>query len=442
VFEGLPMLPAGTVPLSLLVVLEIFRTCLTAPSFATFAALVTGMVARSGRRTVTGMLTGAGLSAIWPHDRAHRFFSRARWDVAAVGLALAAFIVACLVAPGAAVLVAVDDTLFKRGGKKVYGAAWQYDGAAKNSKPVGRGTCFVVVCVVVRLPFLTRPIALPVLARLWRPKTGPSKVEIAAELIALLAGAFEGRRIHVVGDGAYHGKPLRKLPAGVSWTCRIPKSAVLYELAPPRTGRRGRPRLKGERLGSVKELAERAIYTAYQVRRYGRPPETVQIAEVTALWYGSFHTRTVRVIFVRNASGKWEMALVTTDLEATAAELVERYSTRWSIEVTFEETRQHLGAGQAQNRTRLAVERTVPFGLYVYAITVAWYALYGHHPADVAEHRERSPWYDSKTTPSFQDMVIKLRRTIIAARFTPNDAGHPTDHEITAVHLAWAAAAA
>ena len=438
------MLPPGTVPPSLLLVLAVFRDCFTAPSFETFAALVTGTVTRTGRRTVTGMLTGAGLSARWPHDRAHRFFSAGVWDLDRVGLVLAGLIVERLLPAGAVLQVAVDDTLFKRPGRKVFGAAWQYDGAATGPKPIGRGTCFVVLALVVRLPFLTRPVALPVLARLWRPKQERTKVDLALELVALLARASPDRRIDVVADGAYHGRALRELPGRVTWACRLPVNAALYELAPPPTGRRGRPRLKGAKIGTPKSWAEQAVFTAHTVTRYNRPPATVHIAERICLWYGSFHTRTVRVLLVRGpgSTKPFDLALVTTDLTTPAAEPVERYAGRWSIETTFEEVREHLGVGQAQNRVRAAVERTVPFGLYVYSLTVVWYALHGHHPADVAEHRARAPWYTTKTTPSFQDMVVKLRRTVIAARNMPEHAGQPTDHEIAAVHRAWAAAAA
>ncbi|MFI6368546.1 hypothetical protein ACIBG0_38150 [Nocardia sp. NPDC050630] len=101
-----------------------------------------------------------------------------------------------------------------------------------------------------------------------------------------------------------------------------------------------------------------------------------------------------------------------------------------------------MGVGQAKNRTRPAVERTIPFGLYVYTIVVAWYVLYGYHPADVAEHRARSPWYGSKTTPSFQDMLVKLRRTIIAARLLPTTQVSSRLTKSPTVHLAWAAVAA
>jgi hypothetical protein len=71
------MLVDPTVPASLLAVLELVRGNFTTPTFRTFAALVTGLIAQTGRCTVTGMLTGAGLTQAWSHDRAHAFFSRA-----------------------------------------------------------------------------------------------------------------------------------------------------------------------------------------------------------------------------------------------------------------------------------------------------------------------------------------------------------------------------
>ena len=55
--QTLPVLPA-----SLGQVLAPLRSCFTAPSYRTFTALVTGMLAQTGPRTVCGML-----SAAWPH---------------------------------------------------------------------------------------------------------------------------------------------------------------------------------------------------------------------------------------------------------------------------------------------------------------------------------------------------------------------------------------
>jgi hypothetical protein len=94
-FQGnglLPMLP-DMVPASLMTLLQAFAPLLTAPSFRTFTALACGFLAQPGKRTVCGMLTGAGLSRVWPHDRAHWFFCRARWNADDLGLAAAVLVV-------------------------------------------------------------------------------------------------------------------------------------------------------------------------------------------------------------------------------------------------------------------------------------------------------------------------------------------------------------
>src|SRR6185437_3715104 len=101
------MLPDGTlqVPASLMTLLASLAPLFTAPSFRTFCGLACGFLAQPGKRTVCGMLAGAGLARLWPHDRAHWFFSRARWDADELGLAVARLVVALLVPAGQPVLV-------------------------------------------------------------------------------------------------------------------------------------------------------------------------------------------------------------------------------------------------------------------------------------------------------------------------------------------------
>ena len=152
------MLPPPTVPVSLVDVLQIVRSCFTAPTFATLCSLVTGVLAADGPRTVTGVWSAAGLAGRCHWSRGHRFFSRATWDLDRVGLALARTVVTAFVPAGAAVTVAADDSLFHRYGKKVHGAKYQHDGSAKGRDGIGRGNCFVIVGIVVALPFLARQI--------------------------------------------------------------------------------------------------------------------------------------------------------------------------------------------------------------------------------------------------------------------------------------------
>ena len=185
-----------------------------------------------------------------------------------------------------ALTIAVDDTLFKRSGKKVFGAAWHHDGAAKGPKPIGFGNCWVVAGIVVQLSFLSRPVCLPVLARLWRPRhTG--KIAYARELAELIAARYPDRTVHVVGDAAYVGERLRDIDGRITWTSRLKVTSVLHQLPPPRTGRSGRPRTRGARLGTPADVAALAATTNTwrdtRVRRYGRT-DAVQITERVCLW--------------------------------------------------------------------------------------------------------------------------------------------------------------
>jgi hypothetical protein len=443
------MLRVDRLPRSLLGVLEEFRPCFTAPTFTTFALLAAGLIARPAGRTVCGMLSGAGLGGVWHHSRAHRFFACARWSADAVGLVVLRVACGWLVPAGAPLLIAVDDTMFRRAGRKVDAAYWGYDGSLKvapGNRKLSRGNTFVIAAVVVDLPFLRRPVALPVAARLWR-RGGPVKTALARELIEVIAAAPCARRrvVHVVADTAYVCTELRRLPAGVTLTGPLPRHASLYEVhpeldCPPARGRkRGRPRALGARIGTPAELAAAGPGRAAVVARYGtRAPVT--ICERRCLWPGVFQSRPVRVITV-SEPGKM-LALVTTDMTAPAGQLITRYAARWAIEVATQDAKDITGAGEARNRLPRAVERTVPFALFTQSIVIIWYQLAGHHPSVARDRRAAAPWYATKRYPAYLDMIVKLRRVLIAAQFSPGVPREPTPGEIHTIQLAWADAAA
>jgi hypothetical protein len=165
---------------------------------------------------------------------------------------------------------------------------------------------------------------------------------------------------------------------------------------------------------------------------------------VTCLWYGAWRTDPVRVILLREAATTtgYDLALVTTDQATPPEQIIARYAARWSIEVLFQEAKHLLGVGQARNRVRKAVERTVPFGLFCHSILTLWYALHGHDTNDPARRRAAAPWYRTKTEPATLDMLTKLRRLIITARFLPTTPRPATTEEILEVQHAWALAAA
>ena len=447
------------VPSSLNELLVLFAPCFSQPTFRTFCALVVGQISQTGLRTVTGMLVGARLSTVWHHCRAHRFFSFSEWCPDELGLRLAELIVERLLPPGAVVLVAVDDTLLHRLGRKIHACFWHHDATANSDKAaVAWGNNWVVVGIVVRLPFLERSICVPVLFRLWRPKRKhipkhksdperPGKPELAREMVDLLAGRLRGRTIHVVGDAAYGSGAWKGMEKRVTVTFRLRQNATVYAPGPPRppAGQRGRgrPRKWGAKLPDLAEIAKDPAtrWEEQTVRRYGKQ-ETLKLCAIDCLWEPLGADTRCRLILVKDEDKPcgYQLALLTTDLQASAGQIVERYSERWPIEVAFEEGKVIFGIGDARNRAKTAVERTVPFQFIAMGVTITWYALSGHHPNDVKEHQDRAPWYATKVAPSFADMLAKARRVIIACQFHPGTGRTPTPAEIQQVQHAWAVA--
>lgn len=186
-----------------------------------------------------------------------------------------------LVSAGAPVDVAVDDTFFKRRGKRVWAAPWFHDGSAQGPAKTGYGHNWVILAVVVRLPFISRPVGVPVMAKLViKGSNSKSRLWLARRMAERLAGALPGRQVRVTADSAYAGGELKGLPAGISRTTRLRKDAALHGLPPERTGKPGRPRVKGDRLPSLAGLTATAEFSQVTVTRYQKA-ETIQAAVVT-----------------------------------------------------------------------------------------------------------------------------------------------------------------
>ena len=454
------------VPSSLDALLFLFAGAFSAPTFQTFRMLVVGFICRVGEHSVCGMLQAVRLERVWHHSRGHAFFAERKWCPDELGLLLLAFVVATFVPKDATIRVAVDDSLFGRTGKRVYGAAWQYDGSAPSGQgpKIGYGNNWVILTLIVRLPFMARAVSLPVLQRLWQPdpqakargkRSGergrrepnpdyPSKPELAREMLDLVAPLFPEREIELVGDSAYATKAMRGLPERVAVASRLKSNAALYAPKPPRTGKRGQPAKKGKRLPKLQAIADDTAtsWEQVEVSRGGKRHKTL-VHCFEALFYDVWGERPVRVVLVRDlkCKGGYNIALVSMNMRATPAQIIEFYDERWSIEVCIEDAKQITGVGEARNRVQQAVERTVPFGLLCQSLVICWYALCGRAEADVKHRRRRSPWYLTKRFPSFQDMLSSLRRATIATQYLPVTGRSPNPQQISHLPPALNAAA-
>ena len=352
-----------------------------------------------------------------------------------MGLLLLDLAVARLCPAGAPLLAAVDDTLLRRSGRKVFGCHWRDDAAAKTKRGQRSawGNNWVCLGPVVQLPFPARPLCLPLPLRLRRPgEEERTKPKLARELVELVAKRHPERKIVLLGDAATRRRGSPACPSGRRWR-------RAYAAAPPSTPKRrpGGASLAGRvRRASGCLRRPRSPTIPGPTGRKRPPPATASAprsASTPAAASGTRSSGSARRGSCSCASGRsqgFDLALVSSDLRASAAELVERRAKRWAIEVAFEEAKQLAGVGQAHNRSERAVRRTAPFGFLCLSLAIAWYALYGHASADVAEHRAHAPWYRAKAHPSVADMLVKLRRTIIAAQFRQARPPGPTQPEI------------
>jgi len=196
----------------------------------------------------------------------------------------------------------------------------------------------------------------------------------------------------------------------VHLTSRMVMNAALYDLPPKRRkGQRGASRKKGERLPSPAELAgsKKVRWTKTKVTLYGRRVR-VWYKSCVALWYHSAGARPLRIVVVRDPSGRRrDDCFFSTDLSLSAKAILELFAMRWPLEVAFYNAKQFLGLEDPQNRTPRAVQRTAPLALYLHILTILWFAEHGHF--DAAAYRRAHPWYLTKRTPSFADMLTCLR---------------------------------
>ena len=399
---------------SFLALLQPLAAVMTAPSFTNFTTILVGWVF-APRRTVTGMIVAAGMAGVRHHSIFHRFFARARWSPDALGLAVLTLIEPWL--GSEAVLLAIDDTLTRKRGLKMFGVGMHHDPKLSTRKTamVNWGHDWVVLGVIVRFPFCKRRcFCLPILFRLYLNKSAATKArrvyrsrpELVVQMLRVLCEARKNRRFHAIADSAYGGQSvLNELPANCDLTSRLLLDARVYEAPPPRrVGQKGRPRKRGRRLPSPRQmLAQRG--RRIEMHIYGRR-ERSRVIDTEARVYAS-PDRPLRVVAVEPLSGgRGEQAFYSTVHHASAEQVLTWYAMRWSIEVTFHDTKQHLGFEQPQGWTRRAAQRTAPLALLVYSLIVLWFAKVGHR----LYQPPNRPWYQNKPHASFADMLMTLRR--------------------------------
>ncbi|MGH9108085.1 MAG: IS701 family transposase [Acidimicrobiales bacterium] len=395
----------------------------TQASFSIFEALLLGWVTAPGRRTITAMICAADPEGERAHDAYHRFVRAGRWSTNALWKVLVVHLVSVLAATGTLVLDC-DDTLYKKSGRTVDGAGSFRDAVRSTRKKVvyTTGLNLVVVTLRVRPPWGGQPIGVPVGVRLHR-KGGPTTLDLAQEIVTEIASWLPQRTFSLCADGAYAALARRGLPR-TTLTSRMRRDAALYEPAPSRTGRPGRPRKKGKRLSTPAEMARTLKddkFAAVRVDFRGKERDLL-VWSRPVLWYTTDPDHLVLLVIVRDPDGVMrDDFFFTTDLDASPGGVASLYAGRWSIECVNREVKQCLHAEDPQSWKGKGPERAASLSLWLYAAIWAWYIpTFGTTVTWITR-----PWYRTKATPSFLDALAALRRCLWSERITAMSSSRP-----------------
>lgn len=406
-------------------VLQHFRPAFTRPTWDKALVLVVGTILARGRRTVTAALKQMGLHNDADFALFHQVLNRASWSCLTLSRLLLQLLVSTFVEAGGTVAIVIDETLERRWGRKISKRGHYRDNlqSSKEQSVSTSGLRWVMMMLVVRVPWTSREWALPFFSVLaTTPQVSeqlgtPHKTiaQIAAQMVIAVRRWLPEIPIAVVGDSAYSVVELGLCCAKHNVTLIAPLrfDARLYAPAPPRKqGTNGRPPVKGVELPKLHEVLNdpETQWQSMKVKWYDGTEQVVELASGTGVWYRiGLPVLPVRWVLTRDPEGKREpKAYFCTDQSLPAVGIVSSFIKRWTIEVTFEESRAHLGVETQRQWSDLAIERSTPCLLGMFSLVV----LVGKavHP-DGKVPVQRTAWYDKKEA-TFSDVLGVVRRQL------------------------------
>jgi len=390
--------------------------------------LMAGAILTPGRRTVSSALRAMGLDRSKTFHRYHRVLSRAKCSGMEASRVLLDSLVEAFVPEGDPLVVGVDETLERRQGKKIAAKGIYRDPVRSSHTHFVKTSALRWICVVLlaEVPWASRVWALPFLSALAyseryaqeQGKRHKSLTEWAWQMLLLVRRWYPERRIVAVADGGYASLKLldrcRHLGNPIAFITRLRLDAALYEPVPPRKPHQmGRPRLKGERLPTLRRVVEdpktawRPIYVSDW---YGGAQRTVEIVSETAVWYSTgLPAVPVRWVLIRDPQEEFEtQALLCTDLDADPERMISWFVKRWQMEATFQEARQRLGFETQRHWSKRAIQRTAPALLGLFSVVTLFANRY---MAKGEGSIRRTAWYD-KSHPTFSDALALVRRKL------------------------------
>jgi hypothetical protein len=415
-----------SLPIAFSSAIGVFAPVFSRPVWQHVKVLITGAVLAPGTRTVTAILRIMGRSAAADFQTYHRVLNRAVWSPLTASRLLLRLLVAVFI-PRGVVVFGLDDTIERRRGEQITAKGIYRDPVRSSHTHVVKasGLRWLACMVLAPLSWADRVWALPFLTVLCpserfyaqRGRRHQPLTARAWQMIRLVARWLPGREIAFVADSSFAVLELLdkvKMLPHTSVITRLRLDAALYDPAPHRApGTNGRPRLKGKRRPTLETVlaAEKTQWSTLTIDDwYGEGPREVDVATDTAVWY---HTGkppvAIRWVLIRDPKKTFKpQALLSTNLAHTPEQMLTWFVRRWTMEVTFEEARTHLGMETQRQWNDRAIVRTTPALLSLYAIITLTAQQLSEQGATCVRS---AAWY-RKTRPTFSDALAWVRRHI------------------------------
>jgi hypothetical protein len=375
-----------SLPIAFRSALGVFAPVFSRPVWQHVKVLITGAVLAPRQRTVTAILRIMGRSAAPNFQTYHRVLHRAVWSPLYASRLLLRLLVAVFV-PRGVVLFGLDDTIERRRGEQSTATGIYRDPVRSSHAHMVKasGLRWLGCMLLTPIAWAQRVWALPCLTVLCPSKRFYEQhgrrhhtlLERAWQILQLVRRWLPGREVVFVADSSFAALEWLALVAqlpGVSVITRLRLDAALYDSPPPRAmGQRGRPRLKGTRRPTLEAVLadEKTHWRKLTIDDwYGEALREVEVATDTAIWYHSGQPPVaIRWVLIRDPQAHCKpQALLSTPLEHTPAHRLPWFVRRWTMEVTWEEARAHLGMETPRQWNDRAIARATPALVSLYAI--------------------------------------------------------------------------
>ena len=418
-----------SLPTEIITILAAFSSEFTRPTWKNIQLLLTGAILCRGARRITSILRVIGLQEERNFSKYHRVLSRAQWN----GLALSKILLGLLIGilpQSWPILIAIDETLERRKGKKIKAKGVYRDAVRSSQSKVI--SCFGLkwecMMLIVPLPWCKRPWALPFLTVLSSSKKANEKagrrhktsIDWTKQMV-ILTSRWLRRPWILLGDGAYACMDLAKtcIKQRVTLISRLRLDAQLFEF--PETlpeGQRGRKPIKGKRINLQTLLADSMQdWQTLTVNWYGGEPKIIECLSFVCLWYHAGESPLpLRIVLVKTPDGKNSAeTFFSTDINDEPTQIINRFVFRWNIEVTFEETRSHLGVETQRQWSNKAIQRATPLLMGLYSLLTLT-AIKMNEAKKLVVH-ETTSWYDKNGELTFSDIIAVIRRSIWSKKY-------------------------